>query len=282
MIVGTARTAATMTRHVSGPTASPGRSEVFPRSAKNADPHTLTTSEAITVLGLTRRDLAGLTDAGWLRPTGRPGARRWPLDQIQALLYTSTAGVCGDPRPGYLQALGHLLTGHGLRCQMRQHDDHPHLLARSPAGAQTTVWLARASTGWRFWWRRSRSCPAYDLPSAATAITSDVSPITSRTKPAVTPARHSADHSSMTRKRALRRLAREQPAAYTAIYQRIRPRAPSRTHARNQAWTQLRHQYPDRYRELYAHERAQAADPPCLTGARTAVAARASRSGRPP
>jgi hypothetical protein len=268
-----------MTRQASAPPAGPGLSEFLPRSADNTGPHTLSTSEATTVLGLTRRDLAGLTEAGWLRPAGPPTARRWPLDQIQALLNTSTAGACGDPRPGYLQALGDLLAGHGLCCQVCQHDDHPHLLARSPGGAQTTVWLVRASTGWRFLWRRYRSHPAFDLPGAATTIMADVGPVTGHTIPAPAGARHSADHSSVARKRALRRLAREQPDAYTTLYQRIRPRTPSHTHARNQAWTQLRYQYPGRYRELYEEERPQAAKPPRLTGTRTAAAAGVSRSG---
>lgn len=278
---GAVQSAAAMTRQASAPPAGPGPSEFLPRSANNADRHTLSTSEATTVLDLTRRDLAGLIESGWLRPAGPPTARRWPLDQIQALLNTSTAGTCGDPRPGYLRALGDLLTGHGLCCQLRQHDGHPHLLARSSAGAQTAVWLVRASTGWRFLWRRYRSCPVVDLPGAAAAILGDVGPVTGHTTPAPTGARHSADHSSVARKRALRRLAREQPDAYTTLYQRIRPRMPSHTHARNQAWTQLRYQYPDRYRELYEEERPLAAKPPRRTCTRTAVAAGVPRSGQP-
>jgi hypothetical protein len=233
------------------------------------------------VLGLTHRDLDDLTGAGWLQAAGPPTGRRWPLDQIQALLNTSTAGACGDPRPGYLKALGGLLAGHGWCCQVRQHDDHPHLLARSPVGAQTTVWLVRGTAGWRFSWRRYRSRPAFDLPGAAAAIVADVGPVTGHTRLVPAGARRSADYSSVARKRALRRLAREQSAAYTTIYQRIRPGAPSHTHARNQAWTQLRHRYPDRYRELYEEELPQAAKPPRLTGTRAVGPARVPRSGRP-
>jgi hypothetical protein len=73
----------------------------------------------------------------------------------------------------------------------------------------------------------------------------------------------SGNRSSNCRKRALRRLAREQAASYAAIYEKIRPAEGAPVNARGKAWTMLRHQYPDRYMELFAEEQiAPAAEIP--------------------
>jgi hypothetical protein len=66
----------------------------------------------------------------------------------------------------------------------------------------------------------------------------------------------SGDRSSNVRKRALRRLAREEPAVYAAIYEKVRPGEKHRANARGKTWTLLRHQFPDRYFELFAEEQA--------------------------
>jgi hypothetical protein len=64
----------------------------------------------------------------------------------------------------------------------------------------------------------------------------------------------SGDRSSLLRKRALRRLSREQPAAYSTLYEQVLSKTPglTRYQARGQAWTRLRHEFPDRYLELFA------------------------------
>jgi hypothetical protein len=242
----------------------------------------LTAAQASQALGISARELSELIAARWLRPRGSDAAC-YPVRQVEALLNTP-GGVPPDLRSGFLQALGQTLAarlGPPLDCQLRRSGQHLHLRIRPAGDTQLLVWLVPTSAGWRFFWRRYRSHAAFDLPGAATAIIGDLGLITQRVRPAVTPARHSADHSSMTRKRALRRLAREQSTAYTALYQRIRPGAPSHTHARNQAWTKLRYQYPHRYRELYDEERPQAAKPPRLTGTGAVGVAGVSRSGRP-
>ena len=66
----------------------------------------------------------------------------------------------------------------------------------------------------------------------------------------------SGNDASATRKRALRRLAREQETAYRKHYTALRPAATSSHTARGQAWTRLRHDFPDRYVELYIEERS--------------------------
>jgi hypothetical protein len=66
----------------------------------------------------------------------------------------------------------------------------------------------------------------------------------------------SGDRSSVLRKRALRRLSHEQHAAYAALYEQVLAETPglTRHHARGRAWTRLRHEFPDRYLELFALE----------------------------
>lgn len=66
----------------------------------------------------------------------------------------------------------------------------------------------------------------------------------------------SGDESSKIRKRALRQLAREERTAYRNLYATIAPGAGRPDLIRGQAMTQLRYQFPDRYLELYALERA--------------------------
>jgi hypothetical protein len=58
------------------------------------------------------------------------------------------------------------------------------------------------------------------------------------------------------RKRALRLLAREHFADYTVIYEQVRPTAQNRYQARDRARIRLRSQFPARYQELYAQEKA--------------------------
>jgi len=65
-----------------------------------------------------------------------------------------------------------------------------------------------------------------------------------------------SDRSSLLRKRALRRLSHEQYPAYTALYEQVLSEIPglTRHQVRVRAWTRLRHEFPDRYRELFAFE----------------------------
>ena len=65
-----------------------------------------------------------------------------------------------------------------------------------------------------------------------------------------------SNESSKARKRALRQLAREERVVYRNLYTVIAPGAGRPDRARGQAMTQLRYQFPDRYVELYAIERA--------------------------
>jgi hypothetical protein len=66
----------------------------------------------------------------------------------------------------------------------------------------------------------------------------------------------SRDRSSLLRKRALRRLSHEQHAAYAVLYEQVLAETPglTRHQARPRAWTRLRHEFPDRYLELFALE----------------------------
>jgi hypothetical protein len=90
--------------------------------------------------------------------------------------------------------------------------------------------------------------------------------------------RLSADASSRARKRALRQLAHEQHAAYRAHYESLQRECPGldRFAARGQAWTRLRGQFPDRYLELYAADRAGLGAPVADADIRTKSWQRAS------
>ena len=72
----------------------------------------------------------------------------------------------------------------------------------------------------------------------------------------------SGDHSSLLRKRALRRLSHEQHTAYAALYEQVLSEIPglTRHQARPRAWTRLRHEFPDRYLELFALEHGDIGD----------------------
>jgi hypothetical protein len=66
----------------------------------------------------------------------------------------------------------------------------------------------------------------------------------------------SGDRSSALRKRALRRLSHEHYPDCSALYEQVLSETPglTRYQARGRAWTRLRHQFPDRYLELFALE----------------------------
>ena len=134
----------------------------------------LTAAQVRKVLGVTSADLAGLADAGLLRPRGSgPGC--YPAIQVEALLSSpgGAPGTPSDPRPGFLRVLGQLVRAHAAsraRCRLCQDSPHPHLLIRVTGGAQLAVWLVPTTAGWRFLWDQWRSHTAADLPGAAQAI----------------------------------------------------------------------------------------------------------------
>jgi hypothetical protein len=138
----------------------------------------LTAAQARKVLGVTSADLASLAAAGLLRPHGS-GPRRYPVSQIGALLNSpgGAPGTAGDPRPGFLYALGQIVPAYAglrVRCQLRQEGPHPHLLIRMTGGRQLAVWLVPTRAGRRFLWNRWRSHTAADLPGAAQMIAADL------------------------------------------------------------------------------------------------------------
>jgi hypothetical protein len=165
---GTVLTAAATAGQAPGLKASPRPSEFLPRPVRNADLHTLSTSEAIKVLGLSRRDLADLTDAGWLRPAGRPSVRRWPLGQIQALLNTSTAGTCPAPaRPRAARRLHHALSADPPR---RTFPTRMHATKPGPSCATSTPMATGSSTRKDVHRPLDRSLPDLPLPARRAGV----------------------------------------------------------------------------------------------------------------